>query len=221
MPAWLSDIAEGDCGEAGMVKERDWRRFALLLIDVQVDFYGPKIAERFGAFPANVSRLLSLCRKEGIEVVHLRAGFEPDMSDWMPWSQLDGSLPCIRGTAGAEVLPCAQEAPGETVIVKQTFDGFHQPALLHTLQQSGKRFLLTAGLVTSVCVFFTTISAVQMGFLSAVVEDCCACLGRHGETLDRLEGFTQGRTVSDRIPDHYPEWQAALEKLDALEKAGV
>ena len=200
-----------------MKAERDWGRFALLLIDVQVDFYGPKMAERFEAFPANVSRLLSLCREEGIEVVHLRAGFETDMSDWMPKYKLGGSIPCIRGTAGAEVLPCAREAPGETVIVKQTFDGFHQPALLHTLRQSGKRFLLTAGLVTSVCVFFTTISAVQLGFLAAVVEDCCAALDRHGETLDRLEGFTQGRTGSDRIPDRYPEWQAALEKLDAIE----
>ena len=111
MPACLPNVAEGDCGEAGMVKERDWERFALLLIDVQVDFYGPKTAERFEAFPANVSRLLSLCREEGIEVVHLRAGFEPDRSDWMPMYTLGGSIPCIRGTAGAEVLPCAREAP--------------------------------------------------------------------------------------------------------------
>ena len=130
----------------------------------------------------------------------------------MPKYTLVGSIPCIRGTAGAEVFPCAREETGERVIVKQTFDGFHQPALLHTLWQSGKRFLFTAGLITSVCVFLGTMSAVQVGFLSAVVEDCCACPDRHGESLDRLNWFTQGRAVSDRIPDRYPEWRVALEK---------
>jgi nicotinamidase-related amidase len=61
-----------------------WEQFALLLIDVQRDFWPEQMAECFPHFPANVARLLKLCRAEGIEVVHLRADFKPDMSDWMP-----------------------------------------------------------------------------------------------------------------------------------------
>jgi hypothetical protein len=47
-----------------------------------------------------------------------------------------------------ETLPFAVELPGEKVIVKQAFDGFQNPELCQYLQGRGKRFLLTAGLVT-------------------------------------------------------------------------
>ena len=59
---------------------RDWGQFAVLLIDVQKDFWGEKTVERFPHFPSNVTRLLKLCRSEGIEVIHLRARFSPDMA---------------------------------------------------------------------------------------------------------------------------------------------
>jgi len=149
-------------------KKRDWRHFALLLIDVQQDFWPERMAESFSDFPANITRLLSLCRSEGIEIVHLRASFKPDMSDWMPRYKLLGRIPCIEGTAGVETLPFALDEPGEKVIIKQTFDGFHAPELLPYLER--KRFVLTAGLVTSVCVFLTTASATQKGFLTAKIE---------------------------------------------------
>jgi nicotinamidase-related amidase len=194
--------------------ERDWGQFVLLLIDVQRDFWGESVAERFAHFPTNVARLLSLCRTENIEVVHLRASYKPDMSDWMPRYKLRGRIPCVQGTDGIETLPFALEEPGETVITKQTFDGFLAPELSVHLQQKRKRFVLTAGLVTSVCVLFTTVSAAQTGFLTAVVEDCCADdVQAHEQTLDRYR-FIFDRTTVDCISDRYPEWLATLRELD-------
>jgi nicotinamidase-related amidase len=197
-------------------RDRDWGAFALLLIDVQRDFWPEGMAGHFPQFPTNVTRLLALCRDEGIEIVHLRASFAPDMSDWMIKYKLRGRIPCVRGTTGEETLPFALEAPGEAVIVKHTFDGFHNPALLQHLRQAGKRFVLTAGLLTSVCVLLTTASAVQHGFLAAVVEDCCADdPDAHEYTLERYL-FIFERTTVDRIPEDYSRWLADLEKLDAL-----
>jgi nicotinamidase-related amidase len=197
--------------------QRDWGRFALLLIDVQKDFWTEELAESFPHFPANVAQLLSLCRTEGIEVIHLRASFKPDMSDWMVKYKLNRSIPCIEGTAGVETLPFALDDPGETVIIKQTFDGFHAPELLGHLRQKGKRFVLTAGLLTSVCVFLTTSSAAQKGFLTAVVEDCCADKPHlHDQTLNTYQ-FIFDRTNLDLIPERYGDWLAELKELDALE----
>jgi nicotinamidase-related amidase len=195
---------------------RDWSPFALLLIDVQRDFWPEQLASIFPDFPANVTRLLELCRTEGIEIIHLRASFKADRSDWMPKYRLRGRIPCVEGTPGIEVLPFAVERPGEAVLVKHTFDGFHHPELLQHLRQKGKRFVLTAGLVTSTCVLFTTASAMQHGFLGAVIEDCCADEPvAHAHTLDRYQ-FIFERTTLTRIPDRYPDWQAALRKLDEL-----
>jgi hypothetical protein len=87
------------------------------------------------------------------------------------------------------------------------------------LRLGGKRFVLTAGLVTSTCVLFTTASAAQSGFLTAVVEDCCADERFiHEHTLDRYQ-FIFDRTQVDAIRGRHGEWLAALEKLDAMEKA--
>jgi nicotinamidase-related amidase len=197
--------------------QRDWKRFALLLIDLQRDFWPEKLAQIFPQFPDRIGQLLAVCRSAGIEVVHLRAGFRPDGSDWMVRYRLRGRIPCVEGTSGIETLPFALEAPGEVVIVKQAFDGFHNPQLLAHLQQQGKRLLLVAGLVTSTCVLFTAASAIGRGFLAAVVDDCCADEpSAHEQTLERYQ-FIFDRTTVDRIPDRYAEWQSALEELDRLE----
>jgi len=197
--------------------QRNWEAFALLLIDVQYDFWPVEIAEHFPTFPARVASLLTLCRAEGIDVIHLRASFQPDMSDWMLKYKLRGRIPCVAGTPGIDPLPFALEAPGETVITKHTFDGFLTPDLLPTLRQRGKRFLLTAGLVTSTCVFLTTTTAAQSGFLAVMVEDCAAdSPAAHQHTLDNYR-FVFNRTTVNAIPEQYNEWTASLAKLAALE----
>jgi nicotinamidase-related amidase len=194
--------------------QRNWEQFALLLIDVQGDFWSKRMAQSFPDFPAHIARLLAFCRSEGLEIIHLRAIFQPDRSDWMPTYKLRGRIPCVQGTAGAETLPFALDEPGEAVITKQTFDGFHNPELLRHLQQGGKRFVLTAGLVTSVCVFLTAASATQNGFLSAIVEDCCADRPEtHEQTLDTYQFMFQ-RTTLGLIPEHHSEWLAVLKTLD-------
>jgi len=194
--------------------ERDWGKFALLLIDVQQDFWEKETAESYPHFPSNVARLLELCRTEGIQIVHLRASFKRDMSDWMVKYKLRGSIPCVEGTPGIETLPFALEEPGEAVFVKQTFDGFQNTSLLEYLRRQGKRFVLTAGLVTSTCVLFTTASAAQNGFLTAVVEDCCADEPlAQGQTLDTYR-FIFDRTTVEAIPERHLEWLADLKRLD-------
>jgi len=198
----------------------NWDAFALLLIDVQRDFWPEESARAFPNFPNNIAVLLTLCRKLGIEIIHLRASFNPDQSDWMPKFVLRGRIPCVQGTSGEEVLPFAAALPGETVMLKQTFDGFLNPALLPYLRQKGKRFLLTAGLVTSTCVLFTTASAMQHGFLVAVVEDCCADEPpAHQNTLDAYP-FIFERTRVEALTGRYAAWVSALQQLDAGKAAG-
>jgi nicotinamidase-related amidase len=195
---------------------RDWAPFALLLIDVQRDFWTDEMAARFPHFPANVARLLEFCRRQGIEIVHLRVRYKPDMSDWMARYKLRGKIPCVEGTPGIETLPCALEKPGETVLIKRTFDGFYNPELLAHLRRKGVRFVLTAGLVTSTCVLLTTAAAAQNGFLAAMIDDCCADEPKaHAQTLAGY-GFMFERTPLDRLAKRRPQWLSAIAKLDEL-----
>ena len=137
----------------------DPARFALLLIDMQRDFWPQNIAAAFPELSWRTEWLRDFCRQQGIEVIHLHASFASDGSDWMPRHRLLGWTPCVRGSGGEEPLPWAVPAPGETVIVKQVFDGFHTPQLLAHLRARDRHYLLIAGIETSVCVLSTTLSA--------------------------------------------------------------
>jgi len=193
---------------------RNWDAFALLLIDVQKDFWADDMSQDFADYEKNISRLLALCRHEGIDIVHVRARFLKDRSDWMAKYRLLDRIPCIEGTPGVEVFPSAQSAPGEFVIYKQSFDGFRKPALPAYLEKNGKRFLLVAGLVTSVCVFLTAASAAQRGYLVGIVEDCCADkIAAHDHTLQQYP-FIFDRTSVDQITASCDEWLAQLDRLD-------
>lgn len=180
------------------------------MIDVQKDFWTDEMTAAFPEFEANVAELLDLCRREDIDVVHLRARFKPDKSDWMVKYLFRDGIPCVEGTPGESVFPCAAEAAGEPVIYKQSFDGFLNPALHSHLQERGKRFLLVAGLVTSVCVLLTSAAAAQRGYLVAVVEDCCADQPEaHQHTLSRYP-FVFDRLNTGDIVASLDHWKFLL-----------
>lgn len=196
-----------------MSARRDWRRFVLLLIDVQRDFWPEETAKAFPDFPSNVERLLAHCRSSGLDIVHVRAEFESDGTDWMAPYRVKGETPCVRGTPGASVLPCAVEQGDEPVLRKQTFDAFLQPDLLTLLHRARKSFILVAGLETSVCVLLTAASAVQRGFLSAVVEDCCADEpAKHAAAMTHYP-FVFERTSLGRLESDRGRWLALLNPL--------
>jgi nicotinamidase-related amidase len=192
---------------------RNWESFALLLIDVQQDFWTDKMSQTFADYEKHVRQLLHVCRHEGIDVVHLRARFQQDESDWMVRYKTLGRIPCIEGTPGVEILPCAREEPGEFVIYKQSFDGFLKPALQAYLEKNQKRYLLIAGLVTSVCILLTAATAAQRGYLVGIVEECCADSPEaHEYTLQRYP-FVFDRISVDQIQQCHDMWLADLDEL--------
>ena len=192
---------------------RNWDSFALLLIDVQRDFWTDDMSQEFAAYEKSIRRLLTVCRDEGIDIVHLRARFQQDKSDWMIKYKSSGRIPCIEGTPGVEIFPIAKDEPGEFVIYKQSFDGFHKPALQAYLEKNEKRFVLVAGLVTSVCVLLTAATAAQRGYLVGIVEDCCADSPQaHEHTLQRYP-FIFDRTFVDQIVASRDKWLEDLENL--------
>ena len=200
----------------------DWRDFALLLVDVQGDFWSDELERAFPQFRQNVAGLLDQCRRLGIEVIHLREVFTPDRTDWLPRYLIRGRSPCVRGTPGAAALDVAAAQDGEKVIEKQTQNGFHCPELLPYLTSRNKRFVLVAGLVTSVCVLFTATSAVQLGLLAAVVEDGCADYPEaHALALRRYRGFLLDVATAAELPERHAGWCTQLAQLEEGRRLAV
>jgi nicotinamidase-related amidase len=184
----------------------EWDQYALVVVDAQHDFWPDDVAATAPDMPERLEWLLAFARDEGIRVIHVRAEFQPDGSDWMNRYRLRGSIPCIAGTHGAAPLAWAAEQPGESVIHKQSLDGFLGTDLDAELRSHGVRFVLIAGLITSTCVLLTAATATQLGYLVSVVSDCCA----DRETAHRFI-FDPVRT--DEIAGRRPEWDEQLARL--------
>lgn len=194
--------------------EKNWDKFALVLIDVQNDFDDAMSPD----FEKNVKALLQLCRSQGIEIIHVRSGFDSGMSDW-PSSykrMLKGKIKCIRGTEGANPMPFASAEASERVFYKSNFDSFSNSKFSPYLRTAGKKHLLLAGVTTALCVFSTALSAFNSGYLVTFVEDCCGANSEHGHrfVLRRYDRFVFDRVSYSDIPSQYSHWTSRLAETD-------
>jgi nicotinamidase-related amidase len=171
----------------------DKNQVALLLVDIQSDFWTPLAGEpRFASFPTNVASLLETARRQGLPVIHTQAVFKTDGSDWMLFYRPSGrgKIPCIGGTSGVSFANFAKPRADEVVIRKQAFDGFQGTELEQLLRERHIQVILVAGLVTSVCVLFTATSAYLKRWVPVVVTDACADTAeRHDATLGMYDGL--------------------------------
>ncbi len=164
-------------------------QLALLLVDIQRDFWRPLESEPpFATFPANVRTLLATARAHQLTIVHTQAVFNADRTDWLLFyrPQGRGQSPCIAGTDGVAIEDFATPREGEIVIRKQTFDGFANTDLERVLRARNIQAVLIAGIETSVCVLFTATSAYLKRIVPVVVSDACADRPERHEAALRL-----------------------------------
>jgi nicotinamidase-related amidase len=172
------------CG-AKVVSDAGWSRYAVVLVDLQYDFWPDDVASNAPELPTRVANLLEYARTNDLTVVHVRARFDADGGNWMARYRL----------LGAETLPFAKEIAGEPVIIKHTFDGFLKTELHDVLTVRGIQGLMIGGLVTSTCVLFTATTATQLGYLVSVLSDCCSdSEPAHSATLNAY------RYIFDSVP---------------------
>jgi nicotinamidase-related amidase len=184
----------------GMVKAEpepimvDWRKTALVIIDMQRDFLEPggfgetlgndvsQLASALGP----ISKVLAAARKSGMLVIHTREGHLPDLSDAPP-AKVERGAPSlrigdpgsmgrilIRGEAGHDIIPALYPVAGEVVIDKPGKGAFYATQLGDVLKQRGIENLLVCGVTTEVCVNTTVREANDRGYRCVVIADGCA-----------------------------------------------
>jgi nicotinamidase-related amidase len=177
----------------------DPQQIALILVDIQRDFWRPlKDHPEYASFPGNVETLLSEARTRGLTVVHVYSAFDPDRSNWMLFYRPEGrgEIPCIAGTEGTQFEVFAAPMPGEKMVEKETFDGFVGTDLEEYLKGRGVKVALISGLETSVCVLFTATSAYLRRIVPLVVSDACADEPSRHEAALRMYGDLCFKTVA-------------------------
>lgn len=148
---------------------------ALVVVDIQKDFYSrnPAVLASFPELGSHVSDLLRLCRRAGVEVVHIREGSNPCDSAWYDfWQRLNPGRSSEADAAQPEEF--AKECRGERVFVKYGYDGVGVNSGLEPyLRKRGFQQVLVCGLVTSCCVHMNAAGLFLRGYETYVIEDAC------------------------------------------------
>ncbi len=138
----------------------DPTRTALLLIDVQNDYWSPPREPR-ASFLEAAARLLALARAHGMLVVHVQH------------ARRDGSGKggFVPGTRGFDVHDAVRPLPDERRVVKHTPGSFFETNLGELLRVSAVETVLVAGMQTQKCCDTTTREASARGFRAVVVPE--------------------------------------------------
>jgi nicotinamidase-related amidase len=115
--------------------------------------------------PALAARLTS-ARASGVPVVYVldrHAADDPELDVW-------GSH-AIEGTDGAEVWPALAPKPGDKVVTKPSYSGFHGTDLEAVLDSLAVDTIVLTGCATEVQLMATATDALQLGFAVEMPPD--------------------------------------------------
>ena len=138
---------------------------ALLIIDIQNDYFPGGAMELVGSTPASVQAqaLLEAFRSRGLQVIHVQhVSTRPGATFFLP------------DTEGVKIHANVQPATGEPVIVKHFPNAFRATALAETLQQLGITELTIAGSMSHMCIDTSTRAAADAGYACTLAHDACA-----------------------------------------------
>lgn len=173
---------------------------ALIVVDMQNDFvseggYFDRMAkehpeagidsEFLASTVPNIRRLLEAFRGERRPVVYIKHVLESDYLDacFPYWRMPQDPGPVasefiVEGTWGAKITDELKPAPGERIVVKKGFNGFHRTPLEAILRNMGVTTCVMTGVTTCVCVSSTTRGGVERNFRMIFVSDCTAEIHR-------------------------------------------
>ena len=162
--------------------EVDWRRAALLLIDMQLEFVLPGhtpywVPEATRIVP-RLASLLAAAREAGMPVVHTAFADShhfldrPYSGSFMPNRYPE--LPKGGHAAEAKFIPELTPRPEEIVLHKPSYGAFHDTPLDTILRNLGCETVIVTGTLTNVCCGATARQAYERGYKVVFGSDVTA-----------------------------------------------
>ena len=151
---------------------------ALVVIDMLNDFVregAPLEVPAARAIVPAIRRRIAKARRGGELVVYVCDSHRKDDPEF---ARMGWPPHAVAGTPGAGVVTALSPEPGDAVVEKRTYSGFHRTALDAVLRRNGVRRVELAGCVTNICVLYTAADAAMRGYDVTVDERFVAGLSR-------------------------------------------
>ncbi len=160
---------------------------ALLLIDIQNDYFPNGIMELSGAVEAaeNSAKVLKLFRKKKFPVLHIQHE-----------SISEGSFFFLPETEGQKINEIVKPVDNEKIIVKNYPNSFLKTSLLEDLKNKNITKLIITGMMSFMCVDATTRAAKDLGFECTLIHDATAARGLSFNGIDVPAEHVQASMIS-------------------------
>lgn len=187
-------------------------RAAVVTVDVQNDFCHERgfLGQRgapmhlIQAMLPRLASFLDAARAHAVPVIHVISHHDEQYASPVVTEQklrhglpmeLDGralrdSPYCLKGTWGAE-LTGIDARPGEEVVIKHRYSGFHNTNLDLVLRSRGIQTVILTGVATNACVESTARDTYMHDYYLVFVSDCTASTSQaaHDGTLANIDQF--------------------------------
>ncbi|TXT54569.1 MAG: Isochorismatase [Candidatus Thorarchaeota archaeon] len=165
--------------------DMDPNKTALVIVDMLNDFVrkdGALVVPGAIDLIPRQKKLLEAARESGMMVVYLTDNHLPDDPEFDMWG-----AHAVVGTEGAEVIDELEPSSNERVIPKRRYSGFFGTDLDLSLREAGIETIILVGVLTNICVMYTSADASAKDYNVIVVSDAT------GTTSDEIHDFALGQ----------------------------
>jgi biuret amidohydrolase len=154
---------------------------------------------------AKSAKLFDYARRAGAHIVYVIVQKElrntPHIANNSLWNLMKRTDQFFEGTRGVEILDELAPSPQDVVIHHDRISCFYGTSLLSYLVGTHIKDVYLTGVATNVAVDHTAKDAVQYGFNTYLIEDCCAAadMKMHDAALMTLRVLCTGIVTSEEI----------------------
>jgi len=159
---------------------------AIIVVDMLNDFVKPEgalVVPCAADLVPKQAQLLKAARESGMSVVYLADRHQPNDPEFKMWPPH-----AVVGTWGSEVIEELAPAENERVIPKRRYSGFYGTDLDLTLREASVSTVVLVGVLTDICVMYTSADASARGYRVIVVTDATGSVSdeRHKFALEHM-----------------------------------
>lgn len=178
------------------MKECDLKNIAVIVIDMLNDFVkddGALVVPSAKNLIPNQQDIIEVARKNDAMIIFLADNHlvdDPEFKMWPPHA--------VKGTDGAKVIEDLAPHKDDRVIPKRKYSGFDGTDLDATLRENKIENVILVGVLTDICVMYTSADASSKGYDVYVVNDATSSSSNdnHEFALKHIESVHGSTIVS-------------------------
>ena len=158
-------------------KKSETEAYALLITDMLNDFVNKGATLEVPMARTiihNIKKEINKARKRHIPIIYCCDAHKDNDPEFKLWPGH-----AVKGTAGAAVIKQLEPYKEDYMVTKPSYSCFYKTTLDKLLKKLGITHLIITGVVTNICILYTTAEAYMRGYKVTIPKNCVAALTKN------------------------------------------